>query len=151
MVRDYELMYIVRPDLDDDAVRGAMDSVQSLVEAQGGEVVKTTAWGKRRLAYEIQRLRDGHYVLLHVRLDGARIKELERVLRIHDNVFRHMLTIFVEGVETEDGRQNGRAPGEIAAAEGGDGEADAPVAVLVADDGEIDEDIGVDAEVEEDL
>src|SRR4030081_3701765 len=119
MVRDYELMYIVRPDLDDDAVRGAMDSVQSLIEAQGGEVVKTTAWGKRRLAYEIQRLRDGHYVLLQVRLDGARIKELERVLRIHDNVFRHMLTIFVEGVETEDGRQNGRAPGEITAAEGG--------------------------------
>jgi small subunit ribosomal protein S6 len=144
-------MYIVRPDLEDDAVRGAMDSVQSLVEAQGGEVVKTTAWGKRRLAYEIQRLRDGHYVLLHVRLDGARIKELERVLRIHDNVFRHMVTIFVEGAEAEDGRQNGRAPGEITAAEVGTDEAAAPAAVIEADNGEIDEDIGVDAQVEEDL
>lgn len=96
MARDYELMYIVRPDLDDEAVQAAMDSVQSLIEAQGGEVVTTTPWGKRRLAYEIERLRDGHYVLLHIRLDGDRVKELERLLAIHDTVFRHLLTIYVE-------------------------------------------------------
>src|SRR5205807_9881406 len=63
VVRDYELMYIVRPDLDDEGLRGAMAAVESLVEGQGGEVVKTTSWGKRRLAYEIQNLRDGHYVI----------------------------------------------------------------------------------------
>ena len=103
MLRDYELMYIVRPDLDDDAVKTAMDSVQSIVEANGGEVVKTTPWGKRRLAYEIQKLRDGHYVLLEVRLDGARIKEVERTLRIHDQVFRHMVVALDHPSEGEVG------------------------------------------------
>jgi small subunit ribosomal protein S6 len=151
MVRDYELMYIVRPDLDEEAVKGAMDSVQNLVEGQSGEVVKTTSWGKRRLAYEIQRLRDGYYVLLHIRLDGARIKELERVLRIHDNVFRHMLTIFVEGVEAEDGRRNGRADGANGAVESGAVVPAESAASIHADDIEIDDDLGVDAEVEEEV
>ena len=91
MVRDYELMYIVRPDLDDEGLRGAMAAVESLVEGQGGEVVKTTSWGKRRLAYEIQNLRDGHYVILQLRLDGGRVGEVDRSLRISDAVFRHLI------------------------------------------------------------
>ena len=91
MTRDYELMYIVRPELDDDAVRGAVKSVRGLIEGQGGEVVKTTLWGKRRLAYEVKRLRDGHYVLVVFRADGSTIAPLERALRIHDTVFRHLL------------------------------------------------------------
>jgi small subunit ribosomal protein S6 len=104
MVRDYELMYIVRPDLDDEALATAMQSVHTLVEGQGGEVVKTTSWGKRRLAYEIERMRDGHYVLLHMRLDSAKVKDVERLLHIHDNVFRHLVTIWVEskGKDGED-------------------------------------------------
>ena len=91
MTRDYELMYIVRPELDDDAVRAAVKSVRGLIEAQHGEVVKTTLWGKRRLAYEVKRLRDGYYVLVVFHLDGDRVAPLERALRIHDNVFRHLL------------------------------------------------------------
>ena len=91
MRRDYELMYIVRPELDDDALRAAVKSVRGIVEAQGGEVVKTTLWGKRRLAYEVRRLRDGHYVLVVLRLDGDRVAPVERALRIHDTVFRHLL------------------------------------------------------------
>jgi small subunit ribosomal protein S6 len=91
MVRDYELMYIVRPDLDDDALRAAVKSVRGILETQGGEIVKTTLWGKRRLAYEVQRLRDGHYVLVVLRLDTSKVNEVERALRIHDTVFRHLL------------------------------------------------------------
>ena len=93
MVRDYELMYIVRPELDDEALRTSVKSVRSLIETQGGEVVKTTLWGKRRLAYEVDTLRDGHYVLVVLRLDGARVAEIERALRIHDTVFRHLLVL----------------------------------------------------------
>lgn len=93
MVRDYELMYIVRPDVDDDGLRAAVDSVRSLVEGQGGEVTKTTMWGKRRLAYEVQHLRDGHYVIVEMRLDGAKVAPVERALRIHDQVFRHLLVV----------------------------------------------------------
>lgn len=91
MVRDYELMYIVRPDLDDEALRAATESVGTLVRGLGGDVGKTAMWGKRRLAYEIGHLRDGHYVVSQMRLDGTRVSELERALRIHDSVFRHLL------------------------------------------------------------
>ncbi len=91
MVRDYELMYIVRPDLDDEALRAATESVGTLVRGLGGDVGKTAMWGKRRLAYEIGHLRDGHYVVSQMRLDGTRVSELERALRIHDLVFRHLL------------------------------------------------------------
>src|ERR1700730_295153 len=93
MVRDYELMYIVRPELEDDAVRVAVKSVRSLIESQEGEVVKTTLWGKRRLAYEVNRLREGHYVLVVFHLDGGKIVEIERALRIHDTVFRHLIVL----------------------------------------------------------
>jgi small subunit ribosomal protein S6 len=93
MVRDYELMYIVRPELEDDAVRVAVKSVRSLIESQEGEVVKTTLWGKRRLAYEVKRLREGHYVLVVFHLDGGKVGEIERALRIHDTVFRHLIVV----------------------------------------------------------
>jgi small subunit ribosomal protein S6 len=90
-VRDYELMYIVRPDLDDEALRAATESVTTLVRGLGGEVQKTAMWGKRRLAYEIDHLRDGHYVVSQIQLEGGRVSELERALKIHDTVFRHLL------------------------------------------------------------
>lgn len=93
MVRDYELMFIVRPDVDDDGLRASVDSVKTLVEGQGGEVTKTTMWGKRRLAYEVQHLRDGHYVIAELRLDGSKVAAVERALRIHDTVFRHLLVV----------------------------------------------------------
>jgi len=78
MTRDYELMYIVRPELDDDAVRTAVKGVRTFIQGQGGEVVKTTLWGKRRLAYEVQHLRDGHYVLVLLHLDGSKVAAVER-------------------------------------------------------------------------
>jgi small subunit ribosomal protein S6 len=93
MVRDYELMYIVRPELEDDAVRVAVKSVRALIESHEGEVVKTTLWGKRRLAYEVKRLREGHYVLVVFHLDGGKVAEIERALRIHDTVFRHLIVV----------------------------------------------------------
>ena len=74
-------------------MRVAVKSIRSLIESQEGEVVKTTLWGKRRLAYEVNRLREGHYVLVVFHLDGARIVEIERALRIHDTVFRHLIVL----------------------------------------------------------
>ncbi len=93
MLRDYELMYIVRPELDEEAFQASVDSVKALVEAQGGEVVKTTIWGKRRLAYEVAHMRDGLYVIAKLRLPSTAVGTLERALRIHDTVFRHLLVV----------------------------------------------------------
>jgi len=103
VVRDYELMYIVRPELDDEALRNAAKSVRSLIESQGGEVVKTTLWGKRRLAYEVKRLRDGYYVLVVLRVDGSKVAPVERALRIHDTVFRHLLVLHQGAMPEPDG------------------------------------------------
>jgi small subunit ribosomal protein S6 len=108
LLREYELMYVVRPDLDEDGLRGAVESVQGLVEGQGGEVTTTTPWGKRRLAYEIAGLRDGHYVIVEFRGDGAKVKELERALRISDHVIRHMITIAVPKPPEAEGKERGR-------------------------------------------
>lgn len=148
MVRDYELMYIVRPDLDEEALAAAMAGVETLVTAQGGEVVSTTPWGKRRLAYEIEKLRDGHYVILHVRLDAGKIKDVERLLAISDTVFRHMITIWVPepetAVRTEDGAVVG-APVAPPTDDIDDGDIDdielddVPAAVLDDDEAEPDE------------
>ena len=107
MVRDYELMYIVRPELDDEALRTTTESVDTLIRGLGGTVGKTTMWGKRRLAYEVDRLRDGHYVITVLQLDGARVADLERALQIHDTVFRHLL---VRGDETMPAAEDGAVP-----------------------------------------
>ena len=101
MVRDYELMYIVRPELDDEALQAAAASVEQLIAGVGGTVVRSTSWGRRRLAYEVDHLRDGHYMLLHLRVDGARIAEIERALTIHETVFRHLLVLHEAGAEVD--------------------------------------------------
>jgi small subunit ribosomal protein S6 len=128
VVRDYELMYIVRPELDDEALRTATESVDTLIRGLGGTVAKTTMWGKRRLAYEVARLRDGHYVITLLQLDGARVANLERALPIHDTVFRHLLVrgdetvpAAKEGAEPESGDETLPAAEEGAEPESGDG------------------------------
>src|SRR5205085_10954535 len=98
-----ELMYIVRPELDDDGLRDAVTSVRAILETNGAEVVKTTLWGKRRLAYEVKRLRDGHYVLVVLRLDGAKVAPIHRALGIHDTVFRHLLVLHEGEMPEADG------------------------------------------------
>jgi small subunit ribosomal protein S6 len=101
VVRDYELMYIVRPELDDEGLQAAAASVEQLIGSVGGSVVRSTSWGRRRLAYEVDHLRDGHYTLLHLRVDGSRIAEIERALTIHETVFRHLLVLHEAGAEVD--------------------------------------------------
>ena len=129
MVRDYELMYIVRPDLDDEALRTATESVDSLIRGLGGTVGKTTMWGKRRLAYEVDRLRDGHYVITLIQLDGARVADLERALQIHDTVFRHLLVRRDETlplIEDGEGGEAAAEAGPSSLAAGSTGDEDGP-------------------------
>jgi small subunit ribosomal protein S6 len=149
MVRDYELMYIVRPDVDEDGLRAAVDSVKGLIEAQGGEVTRTTMWGKRRLAYEVKHLRDGHYVIVEMHLDGGKVAPLERLLRIHDTVFRHLLVVQEVPSAATDGEIEGALDGE--GEPGGTAtprsEAPAPAPEPAADD---DADPDADADEDED-
>lgn len=88
----YELMFIVKPELDDEQVAAATDRVHQLVVANGGNVTKTASWGKRRLAYNVGQHREGHYVVSNFEIEPDKIVELERVLKLSDTVFRHLLT-----------------------------------------------------------
>ena len=90
-------MYIVKPELDDQAVQQEIEKVGQLIQTNGGQVKKVTPWGKRRLAYTVKDQREGHYVVEEFDLDQAKVAEVERVLRISDNVFRHLLVRQDEG------------------------------------------------------
>lgn len=91
MLRDYEILYIVRPDLDEEHVNEAVGSVNKLIENVGGNSQKTDMWGRRRLAYEVRHLREGHYVLTDFQVEPARVPEMEATLKISDTVFRHLI------------------------------------------------------------
>jgi small subunit ribosomal protein S6 len=92
LLRDYEILYIVRPELDEEQVNGAVETVNTLISNLGGTPQATNLWGKRRLAYEVSHLREGHYVLTDFQLEPARVPELEATLKISDTVFRHLVT-----------------------------------------------------------
>ena len=91
MLRDYEILFIVRPDLDDEALQASIATVGKLIENLGGVTQKTDVWGRRRLAYEVRRLREGQYVLTDFQIDPARVPEMEATLKISDTVFRHLI------------------------------------------------------------
>jgi small subunit ribosomal protein S6 len=89
-MRKYEIMYIVRSDVEEAAVQALVERFQGIIN-NGGEVTKTNVMGKRRLAYEINKNRDGIYVLVHFAATPEIVKELDRVMRITDEVVRFMI------------------------------------------------------------
>ncbi|HIU10758.1 MAG TPA: 30S ribosomal protein S6 [Candidatus Avidehalobacter gallistercoris] len=91
-MRDYEAMYILRPEMAEEEYAAAVEKFNALIQANGGEVVKTDIWGKRRLAYEIEKLREGYYVLVTFKAEPELPQELERNFRIADSVLRYLVT-----------------------------------------------------------
>jgi len=91
-MRNYELVCIIQPELDETAFNEAVDKVKGWISDAGGSVSKVDVWGKRRLAYLIRKQREGQYVLLNVSLPPAATTDLERNIRFLEPVMRHMLT-----------------------------------------------------------
>ena len=91
-MRNYELVCIVQPELDETAFKAVVDRVSSWVTESGGSVDKVDIWGRRRMAYQIRKQREGQYVLLNVTLDPKSTSELERNIRYLETVLRHMLS-----------------------------------------------------------
>jgi len=84
------MMYIAIPEISDDELAKLNDSLQKVIESQGGKVVKIEDWGKRRLAYEIKHKKEGRYVLFEIEGSGREIAELERRMRVNDYIMRYM-------------------------------------------------------------
>ena len=88
--RTYEVIFIVDPAAADDEVMRLSEGVQKIITGQGGSIVKTEMMGKRQLAYEINHRKDGNYVLLEVEGSGSEIAEVERRMRVNDQILRYM-------------------------------------------------------------
>lgn len=91
-MNEYELMMIVRTELDEEGVNTLNERIGEFVRTTGGEVIETQLWGRRTLAYLIRKQREGNYVLMRLRLLPSATAALERSLRLNDNVLRHLLT-----------------------------------------------------------
>jgi small subunit ribosomal protein S6 len=91
-MRRYELMLVLRPDVADDRSQAVIDRTTRQIVASGGQIVKVAPWGRRRLAYAIDRHREGSYHIVLFDAPGEAVSELERGLLITEEVLRHLVT-----------------------------------------------------------
>jgi small subunit ribosomal protein S6 len=94
----YENIFIARQDVTAAQVEGLADHFAGIVSAQGGNVTKKEMWGLKSLSFRIKKNRKGHYVLMNIDAPAAAVQEMERNMRIHEDVLRH-LTVRVDALE----------------------------------------------------
>jgi len=90
--RHYEVMFIVDPRLEDQAIQQSLDRFTSIVTGRGGELTKVDHWGRRKLAFEIKHLNEGYYAIASFQAEPSAMDELDRVLRLADELVRHKIT-----------------------------------------------------------
>jgi small subunit ribosomal protein S6 len=91
-LRPYEILVIIDPRPTDEEVTTLLEQLSGQVKALGAEVIKVDIWGKRRLAYDIKKQREGTYAVLDVSAEPSMVKEFERQLRLNENVLRFLST-----------------------------------------------------------
>ena len=90
-MKAYELLFFVAPTLDEEARANVMNRIENTIAACGGAIDSAEDWGKRKLAYEINKLTEGDYILVNFHAGPDHIAELDRVLRLNDSVQSHMI------------------------------------------------------------
>ena len=92
-MRDYELLYIIKPDVAEEAIDGIVEKFNGILVKEGATVAEVDKWGKRRLAYEInKKYREGYYVLVKFNGPATAVDECERLMKIDDSILRQMTT-----------------------------------------------------------
>lgn len=91
-MKNYELVYVVRPNAEDEVKEAVLNKIQEVISANG-EVEKVDTWGNRKLAYQIAKFSEGFYVLVNFKASADLPKELDRNLKINENVIRHMIVV----------------------------------------------------------
>ena len=99
-LREYETVFILHPSLEDQQVEEEIEGVRKTIEAGSGEILGIERWGRRKLAYEIQKVHEGIYTLIRFRSDVDVFRELERRYRLREDVLRH-LTVISQGPPPE--------------------------------------------------
>lgn len=92
-MRDYEMMYIINPTVCDqeETLEEAIAKVQALVTDNGGEIVHVDRWGKRKFAYEIEKITEGYYVVTKIKIAPEALTELNRVMKLNEDLVRYMI------------------------------------------------------------
>lgn len=95
-MRNYELVYIADPELDEEQLGALEERVKSLIEGAGGKVLNVDRWGKRKLAYHILKRSEGYYILVDTELPPQAGAAIERDLKLNEQVLRYLLTLKTE-------------------------------------------------------
>ncbi len=90
-MRKYEVMYIIRPNIEDEAKKALVERFNGILTDNGAEITEAKDWGKRRLAYEINDFRDGYYQLLNVQAGSAAVEEFTRLAKISEDIIRYIV------------------------------------------------------------
>jgi small subunit ribosomal protein S6 len=99
--REYELIYVIRPDVADEDTDKLVEKTSGIITDAGGSILQVDVWGKRKLAYEIQKFNKGHFTRLHFLADPTAVAELERILRIDDTTLRFLTVKLSDRVDVE--------------------------------------------------
>jgi small subunit ribosomal protein S6 len=91
LVNDYELVFIVHPEVADEALDPLINNVTQYITGNNGTVIEVARWGRKKLAYPIKHVLEGNYVLIKFKLDPAANKELENNLKISEKIIRYLL------------------------------------------------------------
>jgi len=89
--RDYELGFILNPEVSEEQTSAILERIEKIVKNYDGQVVKVNQWGRRRLAYPIEHHRDGNYVFIDMILTPETVLELDRTLKVSEEVMRHLV------------------------------------------------------------
>lgn len=114
-MRKYETVCIVKPDAGEEIIKGVIQKATGALEAGGGRLEKLDEWGRRRLAYPIQKKSEGYYFVLYYETEPLVSKEIERVMKLNENVLRYQT---IMRIERKAAKVTKAAP-QKAAAEGG--------------------------------
>lgn len=91
-MRTYEVMYVVRPTIEDEARKAVVERFKGILSSNGSEIIEEKDWGKRRLAYEIQDFTEGFYNIVRVKSENDEaISEFDRLAKISDDIIRHIV------------------------------------------------------------
>jgi len=90
-LQDYELVYIINPDVAEDALETKITGISQFITSRDGVISSVDKWGKKKLAYPLKHFLEGNYVLTKFKISPARCKELEANLKISEEILRHLL------------------------------------------------------------
>lgn len=91
MMRNYEIMYVVRPSIEEDAKKALIERFEEILTSNGAEIIESKDWGKRRLAYEINDFKEGFYQIVRVKSTDEATNEFDRLAKINDDIIRHIV------------------------------------------------------------